>query len=167
MNRRRGSGRATGWLVAVLVMQAALGRWACGDAPPPVRHVYLGCSPVEADALYGQPEQRNRVAAVAPALWREQRIYAAGRGRKVEIWFGDAGVERILLPDGNDLETIHQILDDSEPKGAWTLEGRVWRHSDGEVAAAVIGEGTLAVGPAPWLAALLEAEARRAAGGGP
>lgn len=76
----------------------------------------------------------------------------------VEVWFGDAGADAILLPGENGLEVIYQVLHDSAGKGTWNLDGRVWRHSDGKAVAAVMSQSAFVIGRAPWLASMVKAE---------
>lgn len=152
-------GKALGgrWVVVALV-HAFLCRADAGEDPFRMRHASLGCSTHEADALYGPPEQVKFVPSTPGNVLREQRLYRSAQGRMVEVWFGDAGADAILLPGENGLEVIYQVLHDSAGKGTWKLDRRVWRHSDGQAVAAVMSQSAFVIGRAPWLASMVNRE---------
>lgn len=151
---------AWGAVMVVMVVHAFISNAVAGEDRPRVRHAYLGCSLVEADAIYGLPGQEQLVPPAAGGGVRTQRVYKTANGRMVEVWFGKSGAEAILLPGENDPEVIHQLLLDSAANETWELDGRIWRRSDGTAVAAIMRQKAFFIGTAPWLVKAVEAEAR-------
>ena len=153
------------WLALSVALNLFVGGLACAaDAPSspsdeqaaPVRHARLGCSPAQADALYGEAHHVGK----PKETFTEQRFYNSPDGTVVEMWFDERGASGIFLQKGNGLEVIHQVLSDSADGGTWRLDGRVWRRSDGK-AIAVVMRGTLFVTSNPSLSKNFEDQAAK------